>query len=743
MNLIQGVNKPEVDPRQRILEAGLKLFANRGYAGTSVNDVAEEAGITKPTLYYYFESKQGLFQALVDQSMDERFEVMERAISPDKTVVEQLVEMIVQLVECAHRRKDLMRLCFAVAFAAKDEVPPGLKCMDKVKRNFEFIEELMSNGIRDGYFSDRFEPSELASSFWAHMNYCIVSELLSGRGPCRPAADPRQLMKIFMEGAGAKKERSTKSAGGGLARTLTILILLFSLNPFARGEIQSPESGSSAAASGQTAIPPTPVTSSVPATTPTPAIPVPLSAPGPGEAPPSRVALHSPLEASRGDSSAINLEECFRLAAVRSDTLKISEQGIRVAQTQFSQAVANLFPTISIVNSQNYQSNNGFGGGVSANPIQAQNASFLNGTGSNGFAINGPYSSSTQITLVQTIFNGFKNYNQVGANDAAIASQKYSLSRAYQTLYQNVAAAFYQILSNEGDLVILADEAKALEDRETELKLRVQLGRSRPAEQLQAQADLANAKVTIEQTRGLLGAAKELMAFYLGIPAKDIKLKETQKFPDSEQLETYLQRSGARPDILALVESERQARRNLSAAKGDLLPVVTLNGNVAITRDPPFNQDDWGFTLQIEMPLFDGGLILSRIREQKELVRTSELNVDELQRTADQDVRTALNNFNAGVAQAVQLREAALLSEENYNAQAQDYRRGVVSNLDVLNALKEFQDARRQLNSADMNARVNLINLHVAAGLAASEAPAVTAVMNTSGTSSGKNAHKP
>ena len=38
----------------RLLEAGLKLFANRGYAGTSVQDITEEAKVTKPTLYYYF-----------------------------------------------------------------------------------------------------------------------------------------------------------------------------------------------------------------------------------------------------------------------------------------------------------------------------------------------------------------------------------------------------------------------------------------------------------------------------------------------------------------------------------------------------------------------------------------------------------------------------------------------------------------------------------------------------------------
>ena len=49
----------------------------------------------------------------------------------------------------------------------------------------------------------------------------------------------------------------------------------------------------------------------------------------------------------------------------------------------------------------------------------------------------------------------------------------------------------------------------------------------------------------------------------------------------------------------------------------------------------------------------------------------------------------------------------------------EDYRRGVVSNLDVLTALQDYQTARIQLHNANMTARLDLINLHVAAGTAA------------------------
>jgi AcrR family transcriptional regulator len=54
-----------VDNRSLILEKALELFAARGYNGVGVQEIAEAAGITKPTLYHYFGSKQGLFSALL------------------------------------------------------------------------------------------------------------------------------------------------------------------------------------------------------------------------------------------------------------------------------------------------------------------------------------------------------------------------------------------------------------------------------------------------------------------------------------------------------------------------------------------------------------------------------------------------------------------------------------------------------------------------------------------------------
>jgi len=453
-------------------------------------------------------------------------------------------------------------------------------------------------------------------------------------------------------------------------------------------------------------------------------------------------ALESPVAANANNPRALDLQTCFQLTAVRDDTLKISLQDVKIAQAQLSESIAGLWPTFTATNQQQFLHYTGPSQGFSFTsfgvPVGGSTAtggsSGSGGTGSTGGSTssggssestvvatqgNRNYESQSTVTMNYTIFNGGQNWNTVGASSALVAARRQTMARDYQTIYQDVAQAFYNVLEYEGDEAIQHDLVGALAARADDLRTRVSLGRSRPAELLQAQTDLANARVTVQEDVGSISASMETLAFYTGIPANRLILKDTQKFPTVNQLEYYLQHSGARPDILSDVESLRQAERNLSVAKGELYPTVSATGEYLASQDPVSNNIDGTMTLQISMPIFDGGLILGQIHQNKEMVRESALNVEQLQRTADQDTRTAYVNFNASAAQVVVLREAAVLAAKNLQAQVDDYRRGVVSNLDVLTALQDYQTARQSLHNANMTARLDLINLHVSAGMAA------------------------
>jgi len=66
--------------RERILDEAVAAFAARGYEAVGVQDLCEASGITKPTLYYHFGSKEGLLAALFDERFG-RFNALVRAAS--------------------------------------------------------------------------------------------------------------------------------------------------------------------------------------------------------------------------------------------------------------------------------------------------------------------------------------------------------------------------------------------------------------------------------------------------------------------------------------------------------------------------------------------------------------------------------------------------------------------------------------------------------------------------------------
>jgi AcrR family transcriptional regulator len=58
---------PAAERREQILDVAVQVFAKNGFHSTSMNDVAEAAGVTKPVLYQHFDSKQDLYLALLDE----------------------------------------------------------------------------------------------------------------------------------------------------------------------------------------------------------------------------------------------------------------------------------------------------------------------------------------------------------------------------------------------------------------------------------------------------------------------------------------------------------------------------------------------------------------------------------------------------------------------------------------------------------------------------------------------------
>ena len=204
------MGKPAIDSatRQQLLQAAVKCFAHRGYAAASVQQIVDDARVSKPALYYYFKDKAGLFQSLVNEAHDKKFELMQAAAARATDLRGQLVEILTVLFDYFQKNRELMRISMATAFASPGELPPKLCYLDKCERNFEFIHSLMKQAQKSDELDAAFDSEELALGFHGQANSHLMAHLLMPN--CRlNRRTAERVVELFLAGAAAKPPRGS------------------------------------------------------------------------------------------------------------------------------------------------------------------------------------------------------------------------------------------------------------------------------------------------------------------------------------------------------------------------------------------------------------------------------------------------------------------------------------------------------------------------------------------------------
>ncbi len=106
-----------MDNRSSILASALKLFASRGYDAVGVQEIVDAVGVTKPTLYHYFGSKQGLLDALLKEHFDRLYAAVKTASAYQGDLPLTLNRVVAAYFGFANDNKMFYRLQLALWFA--------------------------------------------------------------------------------------------------------------------------------------------------------------------------------------------------------------------------------------------------------------------------------------------------------------------------------------------------------------------------------------------------------------------------------------------------------------------------------------------------------------------------------------------------------------------------------------------------------------------------------------------------
>ena len=394
------------------------------------------------------------------------------------------------------------------------------------------------------------------------------------------------------------------------------------------------------------------------------------------------------LDTGKAQENGFTLRECYELALKQSETIAIQEQVIKEAEGRFLQAFSGILPDVSYEVSEERRD---VATDSSSRKIRER-----------------------RFTFTQPLFTGFKEFAAIAAGRAEKKQRRHELRRAQELLFTDVTDAFYFFLSFQDDVETLSTVRQALTERVKELKEREELGRSRASEVASAQARLSRIEADLEDVKGQWEIARQLLVFLTGRDIQNVA-DESQQVSLS-LIENYLARSERRSDVQAGFEAWQVEQKKTAVARANFFPAVNAEGNYYEQREGSSADNDWDVTFTVDVPIFQGGENVGLFKEAKAVAAQEELRYKELKRRAELEIKNAYTNAEVTLRKESALRRAYDAAQENYTLQLEDYRRNLVNNLDVLQALEDLQDMRRAWTNAENETKHFYWNLLVASG---------------------------
>lgn len=394
-----------------------------------------------------------------------------------------------------------------------------------------------------------------------------------------------------------------------------------------------------------------------------------------------------------------NLKQCFEWALKRSESVAIQQQSIAEAEAKFAQAIGAVLPKITARGTETLQDD-------SANKTSGS-------TVADTFTrFSRP---EVKIGARQPLFSGFREFYAMKGIRALRRAEDAGLEQAKRGLFLDVANAFYATVQLKEEHQAAIAIRTALEKRLSAMERRVALGQSRQSEQLSTETELALAKAAESASAGRMADAIEVLHFFTGENVDPI-IDDTSLPATLPDLEEWLGQLSQHPNLQNAQAKKEAAHSNWSAEKGLRFPTLNAEANYYPYR-VGFQEDiKWDALFSLDVPLFRGGEAHGKIRQARAQSRQADLAYEETKKKAEMEARQSYHNFVASRESMTALAVAQTKGEENYLVMEKEYHQGVTNNLEVLTALKQWQELKRQYWQAYAQAHVNWWQLKVAMG---------------------------
>jgi TetR/AcrR family transcriptional regulator len=206
-------SRPDPSVRTRLLDAALDCFNRKGYAAATVQEIVEAAGVTKPTLYYYFSSKEGLYLELMESAFAPFAELLEQGARSEGSARERIEALCEAAFSYFRLRVAVARLMFAIYYGPPQGAPP----FDFDRFHFAFqdrVRRLLVEGRKAGEFQFR-RPDDAMWAIIGAMNIAMEVELCHPEMALRKK-DLRRVLGLVFEGVSARGAAQARKGRKGV-----------------------------------------------------------------------------------------------------------------------------------------------------------------------------------------------------------------------------------------------------------------------------------------------------------------------------------------------------------------------------------------------------------------------------------------------------------------------------------------------------------------------------------------------
>lgn len=169
------MDKEKNDNRRNILNHALDLFYARGYEAVGVQEIAASAGVTKPTLYYYFKSKYGLLESVLEDTVEKFIKILKNVVKESDSVEDCLLNMAktyIEYVTSSERNLKVFSMFLSMEYSPKDSEQK--KAIEKYDSDIFmiFLSIFTDNKEKLGNMNGRQE--QFAVGFMGLLNYYLL-----------------------------------------------------------------------------------------------------------------------------------------------------------------------------------------------------------------------------------------------------------------------------------------------------------------------------------------------------------------------------------------------------------------------------------------------------------------------------------------------------------------------------------------------------------------------------------------